>query len=73
MEQSQPIQERKAVNISKANIEWFERTYGNNASLSWALDMLLDQFRIAHTSTPEDYAKIASEAVTKNIEDQFDG
>lgn len=66
------IQERKMVSLSKDNIDWFERTYGKAASLSWALDLCFQKFRDAHTHTPEEYAKIGAEMAVADIEGEVD-
>ena len=58
------------VMLSSENLEWYEQQYAG-ATLSWALDMLFTNFRLAHVSTPGDYAKIAAENGIKSIEDLF--
>lgn len=72
MEQELQIQERKTVSLSKGNIEWFENTYGKSASLSWALDLLFQKFREAHTLTPDEYAKIGAQMAVSDIEGEID-
>ena len=62
------IQTRKLVSLSNSNIEWFEHTYGKNASLSWALDLLLSKFKTAHNHTPEEYARLGAEMAVEDIE-----
>lgn len=65
-----PVQQRKMIQLSTANVDWFERTYGG-ATLSWVLDELLGEFRVAHTHTPQEYAAIAAEALQEKIEDKL--
>lgn len=70
-ERNPPIQIRRNVSLNKDDIDWLERAYGNDVSLSWALGLMLQAFREAHTYSPEDYAKIAAGIVVKNIEEQL--
>lgn len=70
-EQNPPIQTRKIVHLNTDDCEWLDRTYGDDVSYSWVFGMLLQQFRSAHTHTPEDYAKLGAEVVVKEIEDKL--
>lgn len=67
----QELQTRKMVSLSTDNIDWFERTYGKEASLSWALDLMFQKFRDAHTHTPEEYAKIGAQMAVADIESEL--
>jgi hypothetical protein len=60
---------RKTVTLTKDNIEWLEEVYGRD-SLSWALDMLLQEFRKAHTHTPQHYALLGAMELTKQVEEK---
>lgn len=63
---------RKTVGLSKSNIDWFEKTYGNDASLSWVLDLLFSEFREAHVHTPQEYVEIAAKNLRRKIEDSVE-
>ena len=60
----------KKVQLSDENVEWFEITYGKEASISWALDLLLSKFRELHTIAPIDYASIAATQLNRDIEEE---
>lgn len=64
------IQQRKMVQLSNDNVEWFERVYGGS-TLSWVLDELLTQFRVAHVHSPQEYARIAAETLQGKIEEKL--
>ncbi len=64
------IQLRKTIQVSKDDYDWFIKTYGPEANLSWALGQLLSEFRVAHVRTPQDYAKIAAKELSEQIEGQ---
>ena len=59
---------RKSVELTEDNVSWFYETYGdisNNASLSWVLDLMLEQFRHAHDKTPAELAAIGAAELKK--------
>ena len=59
---------RKTVELTEDNVTWFYDTYGeisNNASLSWMLDLMLEQFRKAHDKTPAELAAIGAAELKK--------
>jgi len=60
---------RKHVELSDENVGWFTDKYGKDASYSWILNLLFDEFRMAHTHTPADYAKIGAQAIKGQLED----
>lgn len=64
------LQQRKMIQLSNDNVEWFEQTYGGS-TLSWVLDELLREFREASVHTPREYAEIAAKALHKKIEDKL--
>lgn len=62
---------RKTVELAEDNVNWFYDTYGeisNNASLSWVLDLMLEQFRKAHDKTPQEYAVIGAAALKEMLQ-----
>ena len=60
---------RKTVTLTKDNIAWLEEIYGKD-SLSWALDMLLQEFRKTHTHTPQHYAMLGAMELAKQVEEK---
>lgn len=61
---------RRMVGLNSDDVEWYERTYGEDR-LSWVLAMLLQKFREAHQHTPEFYAQIGAEELKHDIEDNL--
>lgn len=62
---------RKTVELSEDNVEWFFETYeaiGGKPSLSWVLDLMLQEFRKQHTHTPEDLAKLGAAELKRMLE-----
>lgn len=56
----------KRVELNVDDIEWFNAQYPKG-SLSATLSMLLTKFREVNTFTPQDYARLAAEALTEEI------
>ena len=60
----------KHINLTQDSVDWFYKTYGENASLSWLLDMLLAEYiRTSGEKTPEHYAKLAAENLKGELYD----
>lgn len=65
-----PTTIRKTVTLPSDDVEWFGRTYGD-ATLSWAMTMMLHEFRQAHEKTPQEYAAIAARELKEDIEEEL--
>lgn len=62
---------RKTVELDEENVSWFNETYGEvggKPSLSWVLDLMLTQFRAAHTHTPAELAAVGAIELKKLLE-----
>jgi len=57
------------VELSTANVAWYESAYGG--SLSWVLDLLLNEFRSAHHIDPAQLAAIGAEALKRKIDKEL--
>lgn len=57
---------QKNVALSEPTLRKFEQ-YFPSASLSWALDMLLEKFVAQYDKTPEEYAAIAAQELKEEI------
>jgi hypothetical protein len=57
---------RKGIELNKDDVDWFNEQYPKG-SLSAVLSMLLTKFREVNTHTPSDYARIAAEALTEDL------
>ena len=62
---------RKTLTLSsKSDIDWLEERYGPD-SASWIVSGLLEQFRKAHTHTPQDYMKAGAESLKELVEERL--
>lgn len=59
---------RRMVSLPTETVAWFEETY-QGASLSWALGLLLEEFKRVHSLTPVDYAALGAAALKRKIEE----
>lgn len=59
---------KRYVDIDKDDVLWFEETYPKG-SFNWLFNMLLKEFRRAHSATPQDYALIGSRELKKQLEE----
>lgn len=62
---------RKTVELNEENVDWFYHTYeaiGGKPSLSWVLDLMLEEFRKQHTHTPADLAKLGAAELKRMLE-----
>lgn len=59
---------RKNVSLNKDDIDWFHKTYGEEASLSWVLTLLLSEYKKIHDKTPAEYAEIAAKQLVESQE-----
>lgn len=66
-----PPTQRKMVELNTIDINWYKQAYGEEASLSWILSLLLEAFRNSHTLNPNDYAAIAADSLKKAIENEM--
>lgn len=57
---------RRGIELNVDDVAWFHEQYPKG-SLSATLSMLLSKFREINTLTPNDYAKIAAEALTEEL------
>lgn len=57
---------RKRVELNQDDVEWFETQYPEG-SLGGIITMLFSKFREVNTLSPQDYAKIAAEALTEQM------
>lgn len=51
---------RRVINLNKEHVEAFEQLFPE-ASLSWALDMLLEKFVAQYNQSPAELAEVASQ------------
>ncbi len=58
----------KYVSIDEENAKWFNETYPKG-SFGWLFNMLLAEFRQAHTMTPQDYGAIGARTLKKKLEE----
>jgi hypothetical protein len=58
---------RRNVELSTANVEWFEGAYGG--SLSWVLDLLLGEFKAAHHINPQELAVIGAKVLKRKVDE----
>jgi hypothetical protein len=63
---------RRYVDIDKDDVEWFNQTYPKG-SFNWLFNMLLKEFRRAHTITPQDYALIGAREIMKQVKEEDSG
>ena len=61
---------RKMVQLPTDDVEWLISIYGRDC-LSWALSLMLGEFRAAHKHTPQDYAKAGAEALAEAIDEKI--
>jgi hypothetical protein len=62
---------RKTVELAEENVNWFYETYesvGGKPSLSWVLDLMLEEFKKAHTHTPTELAVIGAAELKRLLE-----
>lgn len=62
---------RKTVELSEDSVKWFYETYesiGGKPSLSWVLDLMLEEFKKAHTHTPAELAVIGAAELKRMLE-----
>lgn len=57
---------RVNISLDSDNVEWFNETY-KGASLSWWINLLLQKSKEVMTTTPEDFARIAAEALKEEL------
>jgi len=57
---------RKKIELNKDDVDWFEEQYPK-ASLGGILSMLLTKFREHNTHTPNDYAAMAAQALSEEV------
>jgi hypothetical protein len=64
---------RKGIEVSAQNLEWFYKEFGDDASLSWYVNLLMTQARELHEIDVGTPAKIAKEAASliKEIEHEI--
>ena len=56
------------VAIDEDNVKWFNETYPKG-SFGWLFNMLLTEFRKAHSMTPQDYGAIGARELKKKLEE----
>jgi hypothetical protein len=61
---------RRSVELSTANITWYESTYGG-ATLSWVVDLLLAEFKSAHHLEPKELAAIGARVLKRKIDENI--
>lgn len=61
---------KKKVELDEEDVSWFTDTYGSGASLSWALGMLLGEFRKAHEKTPQELGAIGAAELKRMLEER---
>ena len=49
---------RKVIEINSEDADWLEKTYPNH-SYSWLIGMLLHEFRVQNSFSPQHYAALA--------------
>lgn len=60
----------KHVQLTKDNVDWFYKTYGESASLGWLLDMLLTEYiKEIGEKTPAHYAALAAAELKERVHD----
>lgn len=59
---------RREVKLDHDDIEWFISVYPTH-SLSWALGVMLREFRALHNQTPADYAKIGAAELKRALQE----
>lgn len=69
-QEPQQIVVRKMVQLPTADVEWLQSVYGRDC-LSWALSLMLGEFRAAHKHTPQDYAKIGAASLYEAIDEKI--
>lgn len=57
---------RRYIDIDKEDAEWFDSQYPRG-SMVGIVTLLLRKFREAHDRTPQDYARIAAEALAEDM------
>lgn len=58
---------QKNIRLSNANLEKFQQFYPEG-SLSWILDILLEEFVNQLVKTPRQYAEIAAKTIKEELE-----
>ncbi len=59
---------RRYVDLDKEDVAWYSETYPDG-TFNWLVNMLLKEFRRAHSATPQDYATIGARELKKQLED----
>lgn len=58
---------RKMVELDRENVLWFNAHYPHG-NFSWVLNMLLEQFKLAHKETPRDYAALGAAELKRLVD-----
>lgn len=59
---------RRMIGLPRSEVEKFESRYGEGR-LSWILTLLLAEFNLVGTLTPNDYAHLAARILQTKIDD----
>lgn len=60
-------QKKIHVVVDQSYIDWFYTTFGEGASLSWWVNLLLEKGVEVYKVKPEEYAKLAAEALKEDL------
>lgn len=63
-----PNKTRKGVIISEDNLKWFYQEFGDDASISWYMNLLLTKAKEVHTDTIYTPSKVAIQAAKEIME-----
>lgn len=56
------------VSLDEDDVSWFNETYPKG-QFGWLFNLLLKEFRRAHTITPQDYAAIGARELQKKLQE----